>query len=72
MYCKCTFTLLFSAFVLVLIVAKCIVNNYQKVENITESNVLIVAKCIVNHDFMIVQGLRTAVLIVAKCIVNAT
>ena len=69
-YCKYRSLSPFFQAYFVLIVAKCIVNNYSKVENITESNVLIVAKCIVNGFSGDLQLTGQLVLIVAKCIVN--
>ena len=55
---------------MVLIVAKCIVNNsdYQKFKK--EQEVLIVAKCIVNQKILFFECNDIDVLIVAKCIVN--
>ena len=55
---------------MVLIVAKCIVNQDVIDLNVSGLDVLIVAKCIVN---MLRTGLKNGifkVLIVAKCIVN--
>ena len=56
--------------IIVLIVAKCIVNGTQLLKNVQDYVVLIVAKCIVNHlGFKFIYSYMT-VLIVAKCIVN--
>ena len=54
----------------VLIVAKCIVNDFAKKELQEAFNVLIVAKCIVNKVEEIQDDMKLGVLIVAKCIVN--
>ena len=54
----------------VLIVAKCIVNEYFDVESINPIVVLIVAKCIVNNLEDLDEFYSRMVLIVAKCIVN--
>ena len=54
----------------VLIVAKCIVNNLFFKKLVVVVFVLIVAKCIVNADFRKLVSSAYAVLIVAKCIVN--
>ena len=69
-YCK-FLNILFQSFsILVLIVAKCIVNtNSNGVLNVLNA-VLIVAKCIVNLVSNHFLSLQDYVLIVAKCIVN--
>ena len=54
----------------VLIVAKCIVNEYKKELDKAYMEVLIVAKCIVNLACLSEMILFILVLIVAKCIVN--
>ena len=55
---------------MVLIVAKCIVNNGIGIGNLFKGEVLIVAKCIVNYRPVQFLHLLYTVLIVAKCIVN--
>ena len=57
-------------FYIVLIVAKCIVNAFQKLNFNQIGIVLIVAKCIVNVNLRICPMVNMKVLIVAKCIVN--
>ena len=56
--------------ILVLIVAKCIVNNNQMYKLMLDGQVLIVAKCIVNRIQVERYMGMSYVLIVAKCIVN--
>ena len=70
MYCKFLHILSDRNSLLVLIVAKCIVNVYGKNGQLNMIHVLIVAKCIVNrfNDDILVR--KAYVLIVAKCIVN--
>ena len=51
-YCKLFSSTSFNIFMLVLIVAKCIVNYYYLLRTITYLAVLIVAKCIVNPNSM--------------------
>ena len=59
-------------FVIVLIVAKCIVNLVVYKALVLLFLVLIVAKCIVNLTALNVTNVLEKVLIVAKCIVNQT
>ena len=70
MYCKLINIRMMMKQGMVLIVAKCIVNdeNAQLIVGIYE--VLIVAKCIVNLSQVDLNEIAGAVLIVAKCIVN--
>ena len=70
MYCKFISAIDTIFPMLVLIVAKCIVNTKISTPNSSKIPVLIVAKCIVNIlENIILNGILD-VLIVAKCIVN--
>ena len=70
MYCKCKKACKDGMHVIVLIVAKCIVNSVIPLFQYKLLFVLIVAKCIVNADLEHVKFKFIYVLIVAKCIVN--
>ena len=70
MYCKWFITCLIIFTVLVLIVAKCIVNGINELAGLNATIVLIVAKCIVNIINQLKAKILAFVLIVAKCIVN--
>ena len=70
MYCKDDFSSAYDIPVIVLIVAKCIVNIIQFYFIQGIKYVLIVAKCIVNELENMLYDCDYKVLIVAKCIVN--
>ena len=69
-YCKCIFNNNCWRKYIVLIVAKCIVNETVNKAQNEAFEVLIVAKCIVNSGFLLHLVKKMSVLIVAKCIVN--
>ena len=69
-YCKYFSGSWYGRFLVVLIVAKCIVNSIMSCISVSKSIVLIVAKCIVNRVAACGLNKCTKVLIVAKCIVN--
>ena len=70
MYCKLYQPSYVIQLIVVLIVAKCIV-NLEVARNIYDKKyVLIVAKCIVNYLYLVLDFFCHNVLIVAKCIVN--
>ena len=70
MYCKLYQPRYVIQLIVVLIVAKCIV-NLEVARNIYDKKyVLIVAKCIVNYLYLVLDFFCHNVLIVAKCIVN--
>ena len=70
MYCKLYWYAPFNSNIIVLIVAKCIVNSAFISSYLLKASVLIVAKCIVNTGQKILFRGLDDVLIVAKCIVN--
>ena len=70
MYCKCQILKVLLCHLLVLIVAKCIVNSISFGFSVSKRKVLIVAKCIVNLLSAQEKYVKQIVLIVAKCIVN--
>ena len=71
MYCKSIVLQSLNSLSIVLIVAKCIVNDASAWLSCVIAPVLIVAKCIVNSAFHIFLNHTAVVLIVAKCIVNS-